>query len=203
VRNRDVYQVDLSHGTSQLTSPGVHLVSIVRGVDTVCSPLDLDLRVSDGFGFAMPIMAKSITKLSPNRSRRSRRRTGRRGRPRRRSGKLGVDPQVGAAKLAELLPGLDRSAVDLLGGFLRRRLQQRHHHRIDRRGDPVPRAQADDHAVAGVQLHGPAGGAVGVQGIDPVGRTGAIAVDHVSGRSDGRSAPSARPTATHSRPGPA
>ena len=64
VRNRDVYRVDLSHGTSQLTSPGVHLVSIQRGVDTVCRPIDLDLRVSDGFGFAMPIMAKSITKLS-------------------------------------------------------------------------------------------------------------------------------------------
>ena len=64
VRNRDVYRVDLSHGTSQLTSPGVHLVSIQRGVDTVCRPIDLDLRVSDGMGFAMPIMAKSITKLS-------------------------------------------------------------------------------------------------------------------------------------------
>lgn len=64
VRHRDVYRVDLSHGTSQLTWPGVHLVSIVRGVDTVCHPIDLDLRVSDGFGFAMPIMAKSITKLS-------------------------------------------------------------------------------------------------------------------------------------------
>ena len=64
VRNRDVYRVDLSHGTSQLTAPGVHLVSVVRGPDTICSPIDLDLRVSDGFGFAMPIMAKSITKLS-------------------------------------------------------------------------------------------------------------------------------------------
>jgi hypothetical protein len=61
---RDVYRVDLSHGTSQLTSPGVHLVSIVRGGDQVCTPLDLDLRVSDGFGFAMPIMAQSITKLT-------------------------------------------------------------------------------------------------------------------------------------------
>jgi hypothetical protein len=65
VRNRDVYQVDLSRGTSLLTSPGVHLVSIQRGVDTVCGPLDLDLRVSDGWGIAMPIMAKSITKLTP------------------------------------------------------------------------------------------------------------------------------------------
>jgi hypothetical protein len=65
VRNRDVYQVDLSHGTNMLTSPGVHLVSIQRGVNTVCAPIDLDLRVSDGYGMAMPIMAKSITKLSP------------------------------------------------------------------------------------------------------------------------------------------
>jgi hypothetical protein len=64
VRNRDVYRVDLSHGTNQLTSPGVHLVSVVRGTDQICRPLDLDLRVSDGFGFAMPIMAKAITKLS-------------------------------------------------------------------------------------------------------------------------------------------
>ena len=65
VRNRDVYRVDLSHGTSQLTSPGVHLVSVVRGIDSVCAPLDLDLRVSDGFGMAMPIRAKTITKLTP------------------------------------------------------------------------------------------------------------------------------------------
>jgi hypothetical protein len=41
-------------------APGV----VVRGINTVCSPLDLDLRVSDGYGIAMPIMAKSITKLS-------------------------------------------------------------------------------------------------------------------------------------------
>lgn len=64
VRNREVYRVDLSHGTSQLTSPGVHIVSIVRGSDQVCRPIDLDLRVSDSMGFAMPIMAKSITRLS-------------------------------------------------------------------------------------------------------------------------------------------
>lgn len=63
VRNRDVYRVDLSHGTSQLTSPGVHIVSVVRGSDQVCRPIDLDLRVSDG-SFAMPIMAKSITRLT-------------------------------------------------------------------------------------------------------------------------------------------
>ena len=64
VRHRDVYRVDLAHGTNQLTSPGVHLVSVVRGSDQVCRPIDLDLRVSDGF-MAMPIMAKAITRLTP------------------------------------------------------------------------------------------------------------------------------------------
>jgi hypothetical protein len=65
VRNREVYRVDLSYGSNQLTWPGNHLVSIVRGTDSVCSPMDLDLRVSDGSGFAMPIRAKTITKLTP------------------------------------------------------------------------------------------------------------------------------------------
>ncbi|HJV44021.1 DUF6491 family protein [Caulobacter sp.] len=65
VRNRDVYRVDLAYGSSQLTWPGTHLVSIVRGTDSICHPLDLDLRVSDGFGMAIPIRAKAITKLTP------------------------------------------------------------------------------------------------------------------------------------------
>jgi hypothetical protein len=65
VRGKDVYKVDLAYGSNQLTWPGTHLVSIVRGVDSVCNPLDLDLRVSDGFGMAIPIRAKTITKLTP------------------------------------------------------------------------------------------------------------------------------------------
>lgn len=65
VRGKDVYRVDLAYGTNQLTWPGTHLVSVVRGPDSVCHPLDLDLRVSDGFGIPMPIRAKTITKLTP------------------------------------------------------------------------------------------------------------------------------------------
>lgn len=65
VRNREIYRVDLSYGSNQLTWPGNHLVSVVRGTDSICSPMDLDLRVSDGMGFAMPIRAKTITKLTP------------------------------------------------------------------------------------------------------------------------------------------
>ena len=65
VRGRVVYRVDLSWGSNELTWPGSHLVSVVRGTDSICQPLDLDLRVSDGMGFATPIRAKAITKLTP------------------------------------------------------------------------------------------------------------------------------------------
>jgi len=66
VRGRDVYRVDLAFGSNQLTWPGAHLVSVVRGPDSVCGPLDLDLRVGDGLGMAIPIRAKTITKLTPD-----------------------------------------------------------------------------------------------------------------------------------------
>ncbi|WP_419253060.1 DUF6491 family protein [Caulobacter sp. ErkDOM-YI] len=65
VRNKEVYRLDLAHGSNQLRSPGSHIVSVVRGSDRICTPIDLDLRVSDGFGMDMPIRAKTITKLTP------------------------------------------------------------------------------------------------------------------------------------------
>ncbi len=65
VRSKDVYRLDLAYGSSQLTWPGSHLITVVRGSDQICTPLDLDLRVSDGFGIAIPIRAQTITKLTP------------------------------------------------------------------------------------------------------------------------------------------
>jgi len=65
VRAKDVYRLDLSHGSSQLQWPGSHLVSVVRGSDRICSPIDLDLSVSDGYSMSIPIRAKTITKMTP------------------------------------------------------------------------------------------------------------------------------------------
>jgi hypothetical protein len=66
VRNRDVYRVDLAYGSRQLTSPGTHLVTVVRGGDRVCHPNDLDLRVADTYDTlgGIPIRARAITKLT-------------------------------------------------------------------------------------------------------------------------------------------
>jgi hypothetical protein len=65
VNSHDVYRVDLSAGSSMLSWPDMHLVSIVRGSDSICSALDLDLKISDDHGFTEPLIAKSLTKLTP------------------------------------------------------------------------------------------------------------------------------------------
>jgi hypothetical protein len=62
----DVYRVQLSAGSRELQWPDAHLVSKTRGSDSVCDALDLDLSVSDGHGFREPLIATSITKLTPD-----------------------------------------------------------------------------------------------------------------------------------------
>jgi hypothetical protein len=66
VNNRSIYRVDLSAGSEMLQSPGVHLVSKVVGSDSVCSAIDLQLEVSDGHGFREPLIARSLTLLTPD-----------------------------------------------------------------------------------------------------------------------------------------
>ena|SRR5438552_12056276 len=65
VNLHDVYRVQLSGPSPMLQSPGVHLVSINRGSSSICNALDLDLKVSDGHGFTEPLIARSLTKLTP------------------------------------------------------------------------------------------------------------------------------------------
>jgi len=65
VNMHDVYRVDLSAGSSQLNSPNMHLVSINRGSSSICSALDLDLKIADSMGFAEPLIASKLTKLTP------------------------------------------------------------------------------------------------------------------------------------------
>jgi hypothetical protein len=63
----DVYRVDLSGGGStMLNAPGMHLFSQVRGGGSICTALDLDLAVADMHGFKEPLIAKTLTKLTPD-----------------------------------------------------------------------------------------------------------------------------------------
>ncbi len=68
INNRDIYEVKLSGGgSSQLSWPEMHLVSIDRGGSgSICSAIDLDLKIADNNGFAEPLIAKSLRKLTPD-----------------------------------------------------------------------------------------------------------------------------------------
>jgi hypothetical protein len=65
VNLHDVYRADLSAGSPQLLWPDAHLVSQVRGPDSICSAIDLQLAVSDINGFRQPLIVRKLTKLTP------------------------------------------------------------------------------------------------------------------------------------------
>jgi hypothetical protein len=81
VNMHDVYRVDLSAGSPQLMWPDAHLISEVRGSNSICSAIDLQLSVAEnnggsdfrttgvgfasGNGFRVPLIARKLTKLTP------------------------------------------------------------------------------------------------------------------------------------------
>ena len=86
VNLHDVYRVDLSAGSPQLLWSDIHLISLVRGSDSICSAIDLQLYVvednaagfrngvgsgingfnfASGSGFRVPLIARKLTKLTP------------------------------------------------------------------------------------------------------------------------------------------
>ena len=66
VNLHDVYKVQLSDSSPELQWPDAHLISKSRGSNTICDALDLDLSISDGHGMRQPLIAKTITKLTPD-----------------------------------------------------------------------------------------------------------------------------------------
>jgi hypothetical protein len=65
VNRHDVYRVDLTPGSHVRKDPDRFLINQVRGSNWICSPLDLDLSVSDHQGFRVGLIARSIRKLAP------------------------------------------------------------------------------------------------------------------------------------------
>jgi hypothetical protein len=61
----DVFRVQLTPGTRVRRHAGEFLVNRVRGSNWICSALDLDLAIADGNGFARPLIAVGLRKLSP------------------------------------------------------------------------------------------------------------------------------------------
>ncbi len=66
VNMHDVYKVDLSGDVPQLQWPDAHLISEVRGSDSICTALDLQLYVSDIHNdFKIGLIPRTLTKLTP------------------------------------------------------------------------------------------------------------------------------------------
>jgi hypothetical protein len=66
VNVKDIYQIDLQAGGSPLlTWPDSHLINEIHGVDSICSPIDLDLKIASDH-IVIPLFIKSITKLTPD-----------------------------------------------------------------------------------------------------------------------------------------
>jgi hypothetical protein len=64
VNMHDVYQVDLAADAFMLRDSSVHLISQVRGSDSICSALDLSLTVADTSGMRQPLFPVKLTKLT-------------------------------------------------------------------------------------------------------------------------------------------
>jgi len=66
VKSHDVYRLATKGACAAGTMPDDTLItSTVAGIDIVCQPLDLDLKVRRGHGMASPCLIDSITKLTP------------------------------------------------------------------------------------------------------------------------------------------
>jgi hypothetical protein len=67
VNIHDYYRIEVEGSCPALTYPDATLITVVRGSDMICSPLDWDLKVGQGgLGhFAEPCIVKSQTKLTP------------------------------------------------------------------------------------------------------------------------------------------
>jgi hypothetical protein len=66
VNFRDVYEVQLTGSSSLLQDSDARIISLTQGPDSVCTPLDLQLAVSEPYGITEPLIVKSLVKLTPD-----------------------------------------------------------------------------------------------------------------------------------------
>ena len=59
-----IYRLDFGAACSAATFGNPHLITRSRGSSYVCSPLDLDLRVSQGHGVGIPCIVSNMSQLS-------------------------------------------------------------------------------------------------------------------------------------------
>jgi hypothetical protein len=61
-----VFRLDLASACETLHRPNAHLITKIRGSSWICSPLDIDLQVSEGPHTAIPCIVKGMARLTPD-----------------------------------------------------------------------------------------------------------------------------------------
>jgi hypothetical protein len=64
VSGKRVFRLDFASSCQMMTYPSAHLITVFRGGNSICSPLDIDLKVSDG-GIPESCLVSKMTQLSP------------------------------------------------------------------------------------------------------------------------------------------
>jgi hypothetical protein len=68
VNLNEYYRIDMAGECPELTFPDAHLITVWRGSNEVCGPLDWDLKVADGSGpgsFSVGCIVKGQTRMTP------------------------------------------------------------------------------------------------------------------------------------------
>jgi hypothetical protein len=63
VSNRRIYRLDLAQSCPELQSGSAHLITKLTGT-SICTALDIDLKVGEGQGFAVPCIVSNLTPLT-------------------------------------------------------------------------------------------------------------------------------------------
>jgi len=63
---RRVFRLDFASSCHTMTWPGVHLITTFRGSSSICSPLDIDLKVADDHGIPEPCIVSGLSELTPD-----------------------------------------------------------------------------------------------------------------------------------------
>ena len=61
-----VYRLDFAASCPLITDPSSHLITRFQGGNLICSPIDIDLKVSNTNGFAEPCIVSGLRQLTPD-----------------------------------------------------------------------------------------------------------------------------------------
>ena len=66
VSGNRIYQLDFASSCRMMTEPDAHLITKFEGSNSICTPLDIDLKVADTGGIPEPCIVSGLSQLTPD-----------------------------------------------------------------------------------------------------------------------------------------